>query len=116
MKRNIQKLLLILWIVIIFILTGYPTLETPKIKEFPVDKLYHFFVFFIMGLLETRLLKTKYFFLLGCSVVFLSEFQQIFIPGRDFEMLDIIAGIMGLVVIYFIYKAKGVFNNDLSKA
>jgi len=114
-RIKLQKILLILWIVIIFILTGYPTLKTPEIKEFPLDKLYHFIIFFILGLLEMRLLKTRHFFLLGCSIILLAEAQQLFISGRNFEIFDIAAGVLGLVVIYFILKKRSV-RNDLSKA
>jgi VanZ family protein len=46
----------------------------------------------------------------------LAEAQQLFIPGRDFEILDIFAGILGLVVVYFIFKMKRSVGNDLSKA
>jgi len=115
MKTNIQRMLLILWIVIIFVLTGYPSLETPRIKGFPIDKIYHFIVFFVLGLLEMKLLNTKGFFLLGCSVVLLAEFQQKFIPGRHFEVLDIAAGLLGLVVIYFILRLRKGFKHGLSK-
>lgn len=116
MKTNIKKILLVLWIIVIFVLTGYPTLEAPKINQFSVDKLFHFIVFFILGLFEMRLLKHRNFFLIGCSIVLLAEAQQLFIPGRDFEILDIFAGILGLVVVYFIFKMKRSVGNDLSKA
>jgi len=114
MKRSIQWALLILWVVVIFALTGFPLLEAPKIKHFPEDKLYHFIVFFIMGLLSTKLLKVKGFFLLGISVLLLAEFQQLIIPGRDFEVLDIVAGGMGLVMSHFVFRQKGV-KGDVSE-
>jgi VanZ family protein len=115
MKRKIHMVFLISWIIIIMVLTGYPTLETPKIREFPIDKLYHFIIFFILGALELGLLKTRHFFLLGCGVVVVAEVQQIFIPGREFEILDIIAGLLGLIVIYLLFKKRSP-RNDLSKA
>lgn len=123
MKRSFQTVLLALWIVIIFILTGYPSLEAPKIKGLPVDKLYHFLIFIVLGLLQMPLLRTKHFFLLGFSIAIVAEFQQIFIPGRDFEFLDMLAGFLGLFAIYIVLrlrnrakkaqKGKGVY--DLSK-
>ena len=115
MKRKTRTIFLILWIIIILMLTGYPTLETPKIKEIPIDKLYHFIIFFILGALEIGLVKTRQFFMLGCGVVVVAEVQQIFIPGREFEILDIAAGILGLIVIYFVFKKRSP-RNDLSKA
>ncbi len=104
MTKSVQRLLLILWIGIIFVLTGYPSLSVPEIDEFPADKIYHFVVFFILGLCEIRLLSRRDYFLLGCAIALIAEFQQIFIPGRDFELLDIIAGIGGLVVSYFTFR------------
>ncbi len=104
MKRSIDILLLIIWIVVIFFLTGYPGFETPKIKEFPIDKLYHFLLFFIYGLLGLRVLGAGVYFLSGLIIVMTAEFQQIFIPGRDFELLDILAGVIGLLCFYLIKK------------
>ncbi len=98
--------MLIVWIVTILILTGYPKLDLPKVKEFPLDKLYHFIVFFIMGFIAVPLMKAKGFFLLGLFIVLLAECQQLLIPGRDFEMLDIVAGLLALIVTYFIFRRK----------
>lgn len=115
MKKNTRRIMLIVWIVIIFVLTGYPRLEVPKLRQFPVDKVYHFIVFFIMGLLAARLMRAKGFFLLGITVVLLAELQQLVIPGREFEPFDIAAGILALIVSYFIFREKGT-TNELSKA
>lgn len=104
MKRNIDLLLLIIWIVVIFFLTGYPSLETPKIKELPLDKFYHFLLFFIYGLFGFRVLGAGVYFLSGVIIVITAEVQQIFIPGRDFEFLDMIAGIIGLLCFYLIKR------------
>jgi VanZ family protein len=107
--------MLIVWIVIIFVLTGYPKLEVPKLREFPIDKLYHFIVFFVMGLLAAKLLRAKGFFMLGITIVLLAELQQLAIPGREFEPLDIAAGILALIVSYFVFREKGT-TSELSKA
>jgi len=115
MKKSARLALMIVWIAIIFFLTGYPSLEVPKIKEFPLDKIYHILLFFILGMLELPILKPMGFFLLGCGIVLVAEFQQVFIPGRDFEILDMVAGFAGLVVIYIIFKIRRRYRNDLSK-
>lgn len=99
----------------IFVLTGYPKFNVPKIRELPVDKLYHFVVFFIMGLIAVRLMKTMSYFILGVVIVILAECQQLFIPGRDFEMYDMFAGVLALIVIYSIFRQKKVRDN-VSKA
>ncbi|MEO0122641.1 MAG: VanZ family protein [candidate division WOR-3 bacterium] len=104
MKRSIDLLLLIIWIVVIFFLTGYPSLEAPKIKEVPIDKFYHFLLFFIYGLFGLRVLDAGVYFLSGLILVITAEVQQIFVPGRDFEVLDMVAGVIGLLCFYLIKR------------
>ncbi len=108
MKRSMRWSLLIVWIIVIFVLTGYPKLEVPKIKHLHLDKLYHFVVFFILGFLASRLLSIRGFFMLGFAVLLLAEFQQLFIPGREFEASDILAGGVAVIVSYFVCRRKGV--------
>lgn len=115
MKNNVRILLLIFWIIVIFILTGYPSLKAPQIKRITLDKLYHFIIFFILGILEYRILKTYLFFLIGCSIAICAELQQLIIPSRDFEIFDIFAGILGLCVAYFLYNGRRIIRNAISK-
>jgi len=93
------------------VLTGYPKFDIPEIKELPVDKLYHFVVFFIMGLIAARLMKATGFFILGIIIVLLAEFQQLVIPGRFFEATDMVAGVFALIVSYIIFRQKKVEEN-----
>jgi VanZ family protein len=51
------------------------------------------------------------FFLLGLLVLLLAEFQQLIIPGREFEISDIFAGGTAVVVSYFICRQRGVKTN-----
>ncbi|OPX18279.1 hypothetical protein BXT86_02160 [candidate division WOR-3 bacterium 4484_100] len=106
MTKSVRWVLLILWIGIIFVLTGYPKLSVPRIDKFPADKIYHFVAFFILGLCELRLFKWRDYFILGCSVALLAEFQQFFVPGRDVELFDILAGISGLLICYLIFRKR----------
>jgi len=105
-KRSIDLLLLIIWIIVIFILTGLPGLESPKIREFPIDKFYHFLLFFIYGILGIRLMPLVFYFSSGLLIVVSAEVQQIFIPGRSFEIPDMVSGAVGLIVVYLIYQRK----------
>jgi VanZ family protein len=109
-------LLLIVWIVVIFVLTGYPGLKTPRFKDFPVDKIYHFVAFFLLGILELRTVKTAMYFVLGTGVAVFAELQQLVIPGRDFEYLDIVAGLCGLVIVFVFSKRKELLHHGLPKA
>ena len=106
MSRTVRIILLIIWIMIIFVLTGYPSLRPPQIQNFPTDKLYHFIIFFILAFLERPLLKPLHFILLGISVALIAEVQQLFVPGRDWEILDIGAGIAGLMAGFLIFKKR----------
>ena len=110
-----QWILLVVWILTIFVLTGYPKFNVPRIKDLPADKFYHFVVFFIMGLIAARLMKTMSYFILGVVIVILAECQQLIIPGRDFEVYDILAGVLALFVSYFIFRQKKV-RDYVSKA
>ncbi len=115
MKNTIRIALLVCWIIVIFVLTGYPALKTPHLDEYPVDKVYHFVLFLILGGLEFRIMKTLYFFALGVSVILFAELQQIFIPGRAFELLDIIAGFVGLCFAYFMFTGYRKIKHEVSK-
>ncbi len=106
MKKNIRRGLLILWIVIIFVLMGFPMLEVPKVKNFPIDKFYHFIVFFVMAFLAARALGARDYYVLGTAVIILAELQQLVVPGRDFEFLDMAAGFVALVAGYFIFRER----------
>jgi VanZ family protein len=114
-NRRTRLILLIVWIIIIFVLTGYPGLKTPRIKDFPIDKVYHFAAFALLGVFELRVVKTVIYFLLGFTVALFAELQQLVIPGRDFEYLDIIAGCCGLLAVFIIGKTKGLFSHGISK-
>lgn len=107
MPKNTRRALLVVWIVVIFVLTGFPMLEAPDVDNVPIDKLYHFLVFFVMGLLGANLLDRRVFFLLGSGVVLLAECQQLIIPGRRFEWLDMIAGAAGFFVSFMVFRKRG---------
>lgn len=68
------------------------------------DKVLHFFGFFILAVL--LLLTFKYYrlsnrfasvFLIALGIGILIESVQIGIPGRDFELLDILADVLGII-------------------
>lgn len=115
MKNVVQIALLMLWIVVIFFLTGYPSLKTPKIDKFPIDKMYHFILFFILGILALRIMGVYPFFILGLSIAITAELQQVFIAGRNFEILDLGASVLGLVVIFIIYQLRSIQKHGVSK-
>ncbi len=106
MKKGMQVTLFIFWTVVIFVVMAYPSLEAPPIRHFPEDKLYHFAIFFILGAFEYRLFQPLVFFLLGACIIATAEFTQLFSPGRNFELLDIAAGVFGLVASYVFFRIQ----------
>jgi VanZ family protein len=115
MNQRVRIILLIVWIVTIFVLTGYPGLKTPRFDKFPVDKIYHFVAFVLLGILEIRITKNSMYFIIGFGVAILAEFQQLVIPGRDFEWMDIVAGMCGLIVVFAACKGRKMVRHDVSK-
>lgn len=106
---------MIVWIVVIFVLTGYPTLEPPTMTDFPIDKLYHLIIFLVLGFLQYRVLRTIYFFVVGIGTIVLAEVQQLIIPGREFEILDMFAGLLGLCIAFVVFKRRTNVENAVSK-
>jgi VanZ family protein len=116
MKTGIRVTMLIVWIAIILFLTAYPSLPTPRIKTFPIDKVYHFALFFIFGLFARPFLKPIKYFGIGIALILVAECQQLFIPGREFEIMDMVAGLIGLAAFFIITLLKRRWRNGLSKA
>lgn len=114
MKKSVQIILLVFWIIVILIVMGYPSLDAPHITDAPIDKVYHFAVFFILGVLEYRLFHLRVFFLLGCMVIAIGEIVQLASPGRSFELFDMAAGALGLLAAYLFLKMHGRYR-EISK-
>lgn len=98
MKHRDRFILFIVWVLVIFLLTGYPSIPMPRIEQFPADKIAHAAMFFILGLIQRRLFYIHSYCSIGALIVLIAEFQQLFIPGRTFEIGDIIAGLIGLTL------------------
>lgn len=98
MNRRARIIFLVFWIIIILLLTGYPSIPVPPIRQFPADKIAHAVIFLIMGLIQRRLWRSGFYCLLGVTVILIAEFQQLIIPGRTFEIGDILAGLVGITI------------------
>ena len=99
----------------IFIQSSIGSLELPDFGFDFMDKVFHFFVFGVLGILTARGLKNAKnkririnylsFTLLICVIYSASdEIHQYFVPGRHFSMGDMIANILGVIVLGFVYK------------
>lgn len=80
-----------------------------------LDKVVHFMIFFILSInmcysfKERKTLMTGMMF--ATLLAFGTEGLQQFVPGRNMDIIDGIADILGIVVGYFIYqKNKKVFD------
>lgn len=101
--------------VILFIQSSFGQIEIPDFNISWFDKILHFVVFGILGILTARgfkhssnqLLKQN-FFRLGilASVIYgmTDEIHQHWVPGRDASSLDLLADILGIILFVWIYK------------
>lgn len=106
----------IIWTLIIVTLMCLPGSALPNESNFKIpqfDKLVHAGVFggfvFLWGLYtskrrsELRVLLTRFFifYLLGCAYGIAMEFVQLYwIPGRDFDVVDMLADVLGAGIGY----------------
>lgn len=121
LDRNKKKLVYfplgIYWSVLL-ILTSLPGKDLPKTGI--NDKIEHFIAYFLLGLLLslTLLLQNKYYkikkYFTIFSVLFiglyaaLDEIHQLFVPGRDCDIIDwtadVIGASFGILLIIFLVK------------
>jgi VanZ family protein len=118
----------IVWAAIIFMLSSFPKLPTMPTGLFSIDKILHFGVYFILGLLiAVALIKShinKTFIYRICVAAILGivygasdEFHQSFIAGRDASVADWIADALGVVsaqifMLYLHNKSKLISVNS----
>ena len=128
MKKIIYTILLIIWLIIIFYLSNQTgsisSSESTKLVSYvlvdqeiinilhnPLREAMHFVEYFILGFLlynTLTLYKVKKAFIYSIIFSFIyiisDEIHQIFIPGRAFEMLDIILDSLGSFIAIIITK------------
>lgn len=121
-KKNIYYYLFYFWIILLFTLTSIPKLPTPIKSELGIDKIAHFSVYLLLIFfyykknedLQFKVLLRRILLIL-IFVPLLDELHQIPIPGRHFSIYDIIADILGILVMIFVIVLrswkKGVIEN-----
>lgn len=106
----------ILWSIIVLVLTLIPGENLPEVGIFQIDKLVHIFIFGMMMVLTSFGLKKLagisgrpdypgrvsaiYTLSFGIGV----EVLQIFVPGRNFSLADVVANCIGVGLGYFIFS------------
>jgi VanZ family protein len=129
MKNNILKSIMYLYylsLVVLLIIYLYPGSiigyllyadlgKQPSLVNNPIGtSINHFFYFFyltFLGLiynLSEKKFINSFFFLFFLS--FFLELLHFFIPNRSFELNDLLANIVGVVSIFFLFALKKIFN------
>jgi len=118
----------IIWMIAITIQSSFHGIPVPDLGITFTDKILHFFVFGILGLLMTRgmrfskklLLKSKPVLtaiILGCLFALSDEVHLAFVPSRSAEVLDWGADFIGIVNCSYLYsrwlhKKEVAFNSQ----
>lgn len=97
MKKYIPP---ILWMAVIFILSSIPGPNLP-ILPFPgFDKLAHAGEYAVLGLSLALAFEKRWViaFIIGSAYGLLDEIHQLFVPLREFDLLDLSSDIVGVVI------------------
>ncbi len=111
------RVLFIIWIVVILAVSSIPDLTITSKNFTWIDKIAHFveygiwaFLFFMMLKQEDKIRNQKSTFLIiidfGFFLALIDEIHQIFIPGRNVQIFDFIANILGIIVVLLIFNKK----------
>jgi VanZ family protein len=120
-KSNELKNFLIYWLpiilycLLIFIQSSYPSIErTPELPH--LDKMLHFVAYALLGALFLRAFKTsriknnaRFILILSVLLSFLygisDEIHQHFVPYRSADLMDVLADMLGGLMGVYIYHA-----------
>ena len=117
----------IIWLIVIFIESSFPSSAYPEVNIFQADKIVHLGIYGLLGLLcyisliHQNKIQTFYnhpyiWTIILCSFYGASdEFHQLFVPGRDCEFFDWVGDTVGailavLVIKYFLEKRMKIFK------
>jgi len=111
MNYKLNRIIFVIWSLIIFTLTSYPKLTTGAPDIVGIDKVAHFVMYLIFALLYMRMRKDvnpksqlRYLLFLSIIVPIVDELHQIPISGRSFSFWDIVADLMGFVAVFCLYR------------
>jgi VanZ family protein len=109
-KTSFFKYIALIYAILIFIVSGIPTLSPPSVGLVLEDKILHFIEYMIFSLLlflafsvsKKEFLKRNVFLLstvVGTVYAASDEIHQIFVPGRSCEFFDFVADCLGIIVV-----------------
>lgn len=112
----------VLFTILIFILSSYPSIKTPSLGFNAQDKLLHLVFYTLYGIFLSRAFYNQdYFIRLRDSCLLVSvafgilyglsdEFHQYFVPGRDMDFWDFVADSLGVIsgalLFHYRYRIK----------
>ena len=104
MNQNIYKIFLGLYIIFILTISAIPNDSIPKVGFNNMDKLFHFIVYYILGLLAIRSFKINNKFILVIVLVnciifgAFDEWWQSFISNRHTSIADFVFDSIGIIL------------------
>ena len=136
MKKKINLILLILWMIFIFIMSSFNSndsssqsgfivnilnyifkIDNLELLSFIIRKLAHITEYFILGVLMINCLKDykiKNIFIIAILLSILysctDEIHQLFISGRSGSIIDVMIDSIGIILGIYIYK---LFRNKI---
>lgn len=104
----------LIWILLIWTLSSLPSQNLPSVKILGFDKLAHFGIYFVWGLLVNlwlgsqryRVERILFIYCLMFLIAAADEAHQRYIPGRTVVVYDLIANSLGLLVALCIALRK----------
>lgn len=98
----------------IFFISHQPYVVVPDIGIRIEDKILHFIAYLIFGLsivysicgLKRNINKKRLFVILivtGAVYALSDELHQLYVPGRDADVYDFLADVLGIIASYYVY-------------
>ena len=99
----------LVWAAVIFTLSSLPSTSFPDVEIFGIDKLVHFCIYMLLAVFAYRALRyqslwpyaSRHALLLTVGAVALygatDEFHQLFVPGRQADIFDLVADAGGAI-------------------
>lgn len=102
----------IVWTSLVIILSSLPSFSPPSLGIEEEDLIAHFIIYLIFGFLFLRALnvsdyrrkKVTILLVTGGIFSYIVEYCQNFIPGRYFEISDIISNWSGIILSPYVFK------------